>query len=575
MMHTRASTARRQAISDEEAQQAAMPTLVSFIDKRDFVGALTLLEFNRAAGNEEEGVPTRPWLAYCHFHLGAHKEALAVYQDLASESDASTDKTPEAASYHLFAGICHFYLGDYEKVHDCSQRFTAALGAAGGDESDPALAALHNRLLFHTSHKERDDDRLFSYHERLHNVIEDQLTLAAVHYMRSHYSEAASVYKAQLDANPSLHAINLYLAMAHYRQDIYDTCLEYLQTFSRLVPDASITPAVLRACTQFRLYNGAAGMRELQPVVDAHPDLDLSHHPLIELNSVVFQADTLPTEVAVRRLAPFIDAIPEARLNSVILLLQAGKFQQAWDLMEDFDPSDPLEFIIKGVAAVSLGQETSNTELIQLAQQAFQLVGSSPTDCDTIPGRQAMASYLFLLEQFEDSVMYLDSIKEYFLEDDAFNFTFGIATCEAEQYAEASAAFARITDEAVTQQYTYQSWAARAHVRAGEPRAAWELYLKSGSSTESLSLLQLIANECYAAGRFFYACKAFDILERLDPSPEYWQAKRGAAAGVLRQATQGEETAENLQAVVDFLRNSTNPEAGYIVGVIRKYLQRA
>ena len=35
-------------------------------------------------------------------------------------------------------------------------------------------------------------------------------------------------------------------------------------------------------------------------------------------------------------------------------------------------------------------------------------------------------------------------------------------------------------------------------------------------------------------GHFLVALRAFDILERLDKSPEYWEGKRGAAAGVLQ-----------------------------------------
>jgi hypothetical protein len=51
-----------------------------------------------------------------------------------------------------------------------------------------------------------------------------------------------------------------------------------------------------------------------------------------------------------------------------------------------------------------------------------------------------------------------------------------------------------------------------------------------------LPLSQLIANDCYKMGAFLYAAKAFDVLERLDPSPEYWEGKRGACVGAFQCA---------------------------------------
>ena len=63
-------------------------------------------------------------------------------------------------------------------------------------------------------------------------------------------------------------------------------------------------------------------------------------------------------------------------------------------------------------------------------------------------------------------------------------------------------------------------------------RDAWDIYINMESG-ESFNLLQLIANDCYRMGHFYYAAKAFDILERLDsPEFEYEEAKRGAVVGM-------------------------------------------
>ena len=69
------------------------------------------------------------------------------------------------------------------------------------------------------------------------------------------------------------------------------------------------------------------------------------------------------------------------------------------------------EYILKGVVNANIGQATGSREHLKMAQQYFQLVGASASECDTIPGRQCMASCFFLLKQFEDVNIYVNSVK--------------------------------------------------------------------------------------------------------------------------------------------------------------------
>jgi intraflagellar transport protein 56 len=100
--------------------------------------------------------------------------------------------------------------------------------------------------------------------------------------------------------------------------------------------------------------------------------------------------------------------------------------------------------------------------------------------------------------------------------------------------------------------------------------------LKMDTSSESLSLLQLIANEGYRTEQFVWAAKAFDVLERLDPTTaEHWEGKRGACVGAFRQAYRGLESKSNLAEVMALLRSSTNPQADYIHRIMRRWCSTA
>ncbi|XP_038063772.1 intraflagellar transport protein 56-like [Patiria miniata] len=72
-------------------------------------------------------------------------------------------------------------------------------------------------------------------------------------------------------------------------------------------------------------------------------------------------------------------------------------------------------------------------------------------------------------------------------------------------------------------------------------------------------------------GQFYYATKAFDVLERLDPNPEYWRGKRGVCVGVFQQIIAGHEPRETLQDILQILRSTGNPQVEYIIRVMKKW----
>uniref|UniRef100_A0A8C1M9W9 Intraflagellar transport protein 56 n=1 Tax=Cyprinus carpio TaxID=7962 RepID=A0A8C1M9W9_CYPCA len=308
-------------------------------------------------------------------------------------------------------------------------------------------------------------------------------------------------------------------------------------------------------------------MMELKNLMDISSSSFQFAKELIQHNLVVFRGG----EGALQVLPPLIDVISEARLNLVIYYLRQDDIQEAYKLIKDLEPTTPQEYILKGVVNAALGQDIGSRDHLKIAQQFFQLVGGSASECDTIPGRQCMASCFFLLKQFEDVLIYLNSVKSYFYNDDTFNFNYAQAKAALGNYREAEEVFLLIQNEKIKNDYVYLSWLARCYIMNQKARQAWELYLRLETSSDPFSLLQLIANDCYKMGQFYYAAKAFDALERLDQNPEYWEGKRGACVGIFQLILAGQESRETLKEVLPMLRSTGNPQVEYIIRIMKKW----
>ena len=114
------------------------PELADFIEKRDYAGAVALLDFKRQAGDESD--ETLLWLAYASVQSGDYRKALEVYEVLEKESSDPPEELP------LWKAVCYFYLGEYTE---------AETSAKEGQK-----CSLQNRILMHTAHKQNDESAL-------------------------------------------------------------------------------------------------------------------------------------------------------------------------------------------------------------------------------------------------------------------------------------------------------------------------------------------------------------------------------------------------------------------------------
>ena len=78
-------------------------------------------------------------------------------------------------------------------------------------------------------------------------------------------------------------------------------------------------------------------------------------------------------------------------------------------------------------------------------RQYMQAVGSSASECDTIPGRQCMAAVFYHMKQYDDVIIYLKSIKDY-MTGDQFNWNLGTAYAASGNFKEGLEALENIKE---------------------------------------------------------------------------------------------------------------------------------
>lgn len=525
-------------------QTTQLPKFEDFHKNNDWVGTIAILDLEKHLGRLE----TKLWLAYCYFHNGQYKKALALYNELLRKPNY--DK-----NLHLYKALCLYAACSYEEAKN------EALKGPDGP--------LQVRLMYHISHKLHDDSTLMAYHNKLTDSEEDQLCLSAVHYLRGHFDDCVDIYKRLNLENRGFLAINVYLALCYYKQEFYEISQDVVQKYLATNPD-SIVASNLKACNMYQIYGGKEAEEEFKRLEKRYEGGDIyEKQDLMRHNLSVFRNG----ENALKIFPPLSEIYPEAKLNLIIHYVKKGEIEVAYRMVKDLDPVTSKEYTLKGVVLAIYGQAKNTEDLILKAQQHFQLIGTSATECDTVAGRQCIASFLFLKKQYEDVLIYLKTIKDFMASDNDFNWNHGMALAAVNKFAEAEEALVKVTDESYRSEYTYNAWLAKCYIMNGKPELAWNLYLEMDTSNNTLKMLQLVGNECFKTGHYYFALKAFDILERLD-SEDYTQGKTASAVGVFKDFLLNKVPLEQFEETVQILKNSPkHTSIEHVLRIFESFLQ--
>lgn len=388
-----------------------------YIENKDYVGALAILDFGKLENLNP--VDKLQWRGYCYSRLGGrtnYNRAREAYLELLSGNFDGYD-IPEVT--RLFLAIVYVQLGQYADAEEMAFLF----------DQD---SELKSRILLHLAQKTKDETKLAKHRLALSSSKEDILSAAAVEFaFRHRYQEAVDVYRSILIAgNVDDIALYVYTAMALFNMGRHEQSLEALSIYCQTQPN-SLFAANLKACNMFHLYNGQVALDVLDALCDGKAK---DKHDLLRHNTVVFNNG----EKALQFLPGLVDCVPEARLNLAIYYIKQGEIDAAADLIGDMDADSPQSHFVLGILNVERDQTMGDAKALTTACNHFQSMGEASTECDTVAGRQCMAMYFYLMKQFENSNVFLDSIKEHSEDADDFNWNYGISLAASGKFKEVS-----------------------------------------------------------------------------------------------------------------------------------------
>lgn len=513
------------------------------IETRDYMGAVTFIEFIRDELNQPYTREIALWHGYCLFHCGQYTDAIELYEKLLQQD-------PTDAVLHLYISSCHFYNQDYEEARAAALR---------GPECD-----FRTRLIFHIAHQMNDEEELFKAHSQLVGTLENQLSLAAIHYLRSHYSDAVEIYERLLLQHPDFLALNVYIAMCQFKLDQWEESNEAVDIYLGSNSDSAVA-LNLKSCDYLRLFDPDIAESQLLQIKKfssaAYDFVDaLVNHNLCIFKDGVDGFTVLPK---------LISAVPEARYNLAVMYMRDNNPKEANEILQDYQPIEMNETILKGTVLLALGQLNSEASQIEEANSIFAEIGGLENVKDTIQGRQCLASTKFIVGEYDETLRVLQTIEEFVSEVDEYNYDKGITLCSLSKWAEAERYLLQVKNPAYTKEIYYTSWLCRCFINNQKPDAAWNLYVDAVTTEDSKTLLRIIAADCFAAGFYYYAMRAYDVMAKYDTDPHFRDGLIASAVGVFRSVLTKKETPEKLTEVVNAL--SSEPEAAQVLHVIQQY----
>ncbi|EAY09929.1 hypothetical protein TVAG_482030 [Trichomonas vaginalis G3] len=520
-------------------------SILESIANRDYSGAATFIDFLHKELNQPYTKELQLWHGYCLFHSGQYEDAIEIYKGLL-ESD------PDDTTVNLYISSCEFYLRDFDAAKQYAEK---------GPSCD-----YKTRLLFHIAQQTNDDDALYKTHSQLLGTLQNQLSLAAIHYIRSHYQDAIDIYQKLLLDHPDYLALNVYIAMCLFKLDKHEESNNSVDQYLQYNSDSAVA-LNLKSCDYLKLYDPNTAESQLLQIRKFSSATYGFVDSLINHNLCIFHNGDDGFTI----LPKLVGIIPQAQQNLAILYLRESNSTEAFNMLQDFQPLDLSESVLKATVDLAYGQQSGDVNLITSANEVFKEFGNLDDFKDTIQGRQALATNKFIEQEWDTVMKVLQYVEEYLKDTDEFNYNKAMTLAQLNRFAEAERYFLLIQNPAYLRELNYTSWLCMCYIMNKKPEKAWDIYTQCTAPDDAKTILQIISSECYSQSMFYFAMKAYYILYGYEMNDEMKRGMIASAVGVFRNILSRKEEPDKINEIYDCLANEKDAEQ--ILQTIQNYVE--
>ena len=514
------------------------------IESRDYSAAATFIDFIIEDLNVPVTEELQLWKGYSLFHMGEYDAAISLYQKM-------LEKQPENTILHLYIAACQFYNKDYEEAKKSAEK---------GPNCDYKI-----RLLFHIAQQLKDEDAVLQAHSQLVGYLENQMSLAAIHYLRANYQEAIDLYQKLLTEHPDYIALNVYIAMCLFKLEQYQESNDAVDQYLSAISDSAVA-LNLKSCDYFRLFSPEVAESQILQIKKFGSSSFTFVDGLIKHNLCVFKNG----EDGLKIFPPLVGVIPEALLNLAVIHLKESNAEEAFKLLSDFQPIDVNDFILKGTSYLEYGQITQDPTLIQEANQIFTTVYQTDDIKDTVIGRCALTTTTFIEGNYEKTIKIMETYEHVMGITDEFQYNKGMSYASLGRWPEARVCFESVQNQAYKNEPSFLTWLSRCYIKTKSPEKAWCLYLDATNTEAANDVLQIIAADCYEDGFYLFAMRSYDILSKFEMDETMIDGMIASAIGAFKNIIDGVDPPDNVQEILAALNSDPKGEQYY--NIIQQYV---